>query len=97
MKASQESKIIMALIDANFTMVKSWLPNAVRVASQSRGASFVCDVIVTRLESGPVLHVDPLPITCDVNLYPDENKRRFAELNLILARLNCSFNKKPAI
>lgn len=93
MKASQEVKILNALQAAGFVVVQSWLSKAVRVSSNLNGVTFTVDIEVQYVESGFILYVDPLPLTCNVNLYPEENKQRFAELTLVLSRLNCAFNK----
>lgn len=90
---AQQNKIVNMLQKEGFIIVKPWLPNAVKVSSQLNGKSFTCDIVSENTDTGPVLYIDPLPLTCEVNLYPFENKSQYAKLTLLLSKLNVLFNK----
>ena len=90
---AQQNKVVTVLQKEGFIIVKSWLPNAIKISSQSNGKSFTCDIACENTDTGPVLYIDPLPLTCEVNLYPFENKSQYAKLTLLLSKLNISFNK----
>lgn len=90
----QEMKILNSLQVNGFRVNKSWLPNSVTVSQMRDGVYIEVSIALTRLDEGvAVLWIDPLPLTCKVNLYPTVAKKMYAELTLILSRLNVAFNK----
>lgn len=91
---AQATKIINSLQVNGFTIVKSWLPRSITVSRLWGGSYMEVSIELTRLDDGvAVLWIDPLPLTCNVDLYPDAAKQMYAELTLVLSRINVAFNK----
>ena len=78
--------------DGAFTILKHFL-NGARVSWSASGESFTVDIEILRMDSGYVFYIDPLPLTCNVNLYPQLTKNAFAELTRRLAIINSKLLK----
>ena len=78
--------------DKSFTIVKHFL-NGARVCWSQCGESFTVDIEILRMDSGYVFYIDPLPLTCNVNLYPQLTKNAFGELTRRLAIINSKLLK----